>query len=106
MLIFNYFIHFYANLLILKLRKQFPLTSQNVLEAASPLRPSATLSSDSYSETIELAEMHTRADSVVAFSPISTFSMKKVDEETGKYYGRKAVSFVLKRQPWVWASTH
>lgn len=36
----------------------------------------------------------------------SCSSMKKVDEETGKYYGRKAVSFVLKRQPWVWASTH
>ena len=25
----------------------------------------------------------------------SCSSMKKVDEETGKYYGRKAVSFVL-----------
>ncbi|KAG5069994.1 hypothetical protein AAZX31_01G183300 [Glycine max] len=43
--------------LSLKLRKQFPLTSQNVLEAASPLRPSATLSSDPYSETIELADI-------------------------------------------------
>ncbi|RDY03902.1 Branched-chain amino acid aminotransferase 2, chloroplastic, partial [Mucuna pruriens] len=43
--------------LSLKLQKQFPLTSQNVLEAASPLiRPSATLS-DSYSETIELADI-------------------------------------------------
>ncbi|KAK7406414.1 hypothetical protein VNO78_08038 [Psophocarpus tetragonolobus] len=36
--------------------KLFPLTSRNVLEAASPLRPSATLS-DSYSETIELADI-------------------------------------------------
>ncbi|KAG5022154.1 hypothetical protein JHK85_018496 [Glycine max] len=43
--------------LSLKLRKQFPLTSQNVLEAASLLRPSATLSSDSYSQTIELADI-------------------------------------------------
>ncbi|XP_061371602.1 branched-chain amino acid aminotransferase 2, chloroplastic-like [Gastrolobium bilobum] len=42
--------------LSLKLQKQFPLTSQNVLEAASPLRPSATLS-NSYSETIELADI-------------------------------------------------
>ncbi|KAH1086181.1 hypothetical protein GYH30_017925 [Glycine max] len=39
------------------LRKQFPLTSQNVLEVASLLRPSATLSFDSYSETIELADI-------------------------------------------------
>ena len=43
--------------LSLKLRKQFPLISQNFLEAASPLRPSATLSSDSYRETIELADI-------------------------------------------------
>ncbi|XP_027360658.1 branched-chain amino acid aminotransferase 2, chloroplastic-like isoform X2 [Abrus precatorius] len=39
-----------------KLQKQFPLTKQNVLEAASPLRPSATLS-NAYSETVELADI-------------------------------------------------
>ncbi|KAL5155233.1 LINE-1 retrotransposable element ORF2 protein [Glycine soja] len=36
-----------------------------------------------------------RPDSVAALSPISILSTKKVDEETGKYYGKKAVSFFL-----------
>ncbi|CAL0311604.1 unnamed protein product [Lupinus luteus] len=40
----------------LQLHKQFSLASQNVLEAASPLRPCATLS-NAYNETTELADI-------------------------------------------------
>ncbi|XP_029125914.1 branched-chain amino acid aminotransferase 2, chloroplastic isoform X1 [Cajanus cajan] len=46
----------FAPSLSLKIQKHFPLTSHNVLEAASPIRPSATVS-ESYSETFELADI-------------------------------------------------